>query len=50
MLHEVYMRFYWGRQKREWHDANVARRPWTHAERRVVLRGFFGRLTIAIDP
>lgn len=39
-----------GRQKREWHDANVARRPWTHAERRVVLRGFFGRLTIAIEP
>jgi hypothetical protein len=29
---------------------NVARRPWTRAERRVVLRGFFGRLTIAIEP
>ncbi len=29
---------------------NVARRPWTRAERRVVLRGFWGRLTIAIEP
>lgn len=29
---------------------NVARRPWTRAERRVVLRGFLGRLTIAIEP
>jgi len=28
----------------------VARRPWTRAERRVVLRGFLGRLTIAIEP
>src|SRR5947209_20351095 len=28
----------------------VARRPWTRAERRVVLRGFFGRFTIAIEP
>ncbi|HTD37390.1 MAG TPA: hypothetical protein VK669_07740 [Candidatus Limnocylindrales bacterium] len=30
--------------------AAVARRPWTRAERRVVLRGFLGRLTIAIEP
>jgi hypothetical protein len=29
---------------------NVARRPWTRAERRVVIRGFLGRLTIAIEP
>ncbi len=29
---------------------DVARRPWTRAERRVVLRGFLGRLTIAIEP
>lgn len=29
---------------------NVARRPWTRVERRVVLRGFFGRLTIAVEP
>jgi hypothetical protein len=39
-----------GRHQLEWHDADVARRPWTRAERRVVLRGFFGRLTIAIEP
>jgi hypothetical protein len=29
---------------------NVARRPWTRAERRVVLRGFLGRFTIAVEP
>jgi hypothetical protein len=29
---------------------DVARRPWSRAERRVVLRGLFGRLTIAIEP
>ncbi len=28
----------------------LIRRPWTRAERRVVLMGFFGRLTIAIEP
>jgi hypothetical protein len=32
-----------------WHRA-VASRPWTSAERRVVLRGFWGRLSIAIEP
>ncbi len=32
------------------HGPDIARRPWTRAERRVVLRGFFGRLTIAIEP
>lgn len=30
--------------------SDIARRPWTRAERRIVLRGFFGRLTIAIEP
>jgi hypothetical protein len=35
---------------RKWQSSVVASRPWTHAERRVVLRGFFGRLTIAIEP
>jgi hypothetical protein len=30
--------------------ASLIRRPWTRAERRVVLTGFFGRLTIAIEP
>ncbi len=28
----------------------LIRRPWTRAERRVVLTGFFGRLTIAVEP
>jgi hypothetical protein len=39
-----------GRQRRDWLGPDVARRPWTRAERRVVLRGFFGRLTIAVEP
>ena len=30
--------------------ATLIRRPWTRAERRVVLMGFFGRLSIAIEP
>lgn len=38
------------RHKRKPLGAAVARRPWTRAERRVVLRGFLGRLTIAIEP
>jgi hypothetical protein len=33
-----------------WHSSDIARRPWSRGERRVVLRGFFGRLTIAIEP
>lgn len=37
------------RRDRIWHQA-VAERPWRPAERRVVLRGFWGRLTIAIEP
>lgn len=28
----------------------LIRRPWTRAERAVVLAGFFGRLTIAVEP
>jgi hypothetical protein len=28
----------------------LIRRPWTRAERRVVLYGFFGRLSIAVEP
>jgi len=36
--------------KREWQGSDVARRAWTRAERRVVLRGFLGRLTIAVEP
>jgi hypothetical protein len=39
-----------GRRRQEWHGTDVARRTWTRAERRVVLRGFLGRLTIAIEP
>jgi hypothetical protein len=31
-------------------DAVLVRRPWTKAERRVVLRGLYGRLLIAIEP
>jgi hypothetical protein len=34
---------------RPWHEF-VATRPWSKNERRVVWRGFFGRLTIAIEP
>jgi hypothetical protein len=37
------------RANREW-TRGVASRPWTRAERRVVLRGFFGRLSVAIEP
>ncbi len=39
-----------GRHQQQWLGSDVARRPWTRAERRVVLRGFLGRLTIAIEP
>ncbi|GAC1658943.1 MAG: hypothetical protein NVS4B13_02770 [Candidatus Elarobacter sp.] len=30
--------------------ATLIRRPWTRAERAVVLTGFWGRLTIAVEP
>jgi hypothetical protein len=39
-----------GRHQQQWIGSDVARRAWTRAERRVVLRGFLGRLTIAIEP
>lgn len=31
-------------------EPTLARRTWTRAERRIVLRGLFGRLLIAIEP
>ncbi len=31
-------------------ETTLIRRAWTRAERRVVLAGFFGRLTIAVEP
>jgi hypothetical protein len=31
-------------------DTVLVRRPWTAAERRVVLRGLYGRMLIAIEP
>ena len=39
-----------GRHKQQWQRSDVARRAWTRAERRVVLRGFLGRLSIAVEP
>jgi hypothetical protein len=39
-----------GRRLEDRLGPDVARRPWTRAERRVVLRGFLGRLTIAVEP
>jgi hypothetical protein len=33
-----------------WYDPSIARRPWHASERRVVLRGFWGRFFIAIEP
>lgn len=32
-----------------WHSS-IAHRPWTRAERRVIFRGFWGRLLIAVEP
>jgi hypothetical protein len=32
-----------------WHES-VASRPWSRAERRVVVRGFIGRFLLAIEP
>jgi len=36
--------------KPKWDASTVASRAWTREERRVVWRGWFGRLTIAIEP
>jgi hypothetical protein len=38
------------RDRQEWEGSDVARRAWTRSERRVVIRGFVGRLSIAIEP
>lgn len=38
------------RKKHPWDSTPIASRAWTREERRVVLRGFLGRLTIAIEP
>lgn len=38
------------RDEKEWQGSGVARRAWTRSERRVVVRGFVGRLSIAIEP
>jgi hypothetical protein len=38
------------RGRQDWHGTGAASRPWTRGERRVVARGFLGRLTIAIEP
>jgi hypothetical protein len=32
-----------------WHES-IASRPWSRAERRVVLQGFLGRFSVAIEP
>jgi hypothetical protein len=39
-----------GRLSADERAQTLIRRPWTRAERRVVLTGFFGRLSIAIEP
>jgi hypothetical protein len=38
------------RRRQDWHGTGAASRPWTRAERRVVLRGFLGRFSVAIEP
>jgi hypothetical protein len=38
------------RGQKQWQSSDVARRAWTRSERRVVIRGFVGRLSIAIEP
>jgi hypothetical protein len=38
------------RRRDPWRYSSIATRPWRAAERRVVLRGFWGRLVIAIEP
>jgi hypothetical protein len=39
-----------GRLNADDRDATLIRRPWTRDERRVVVMGFFGRLSLAIEP
>jgi hypothetical protein len=38
------------RRKHAWDQSKVASRAWTRSERKVVWRGWLGRLTIAIEP
>jgi hypothetical protein len=38
------------RRRDSWNHPSIARRPWHATERRVVLRGFWGRFFIAIEP
>ena len=38
------------RRRNPWRYSSIATRPWRPAERRVVLRGFWGRFLIAIEP
>jgi len=39
-----------GRLSADEREQTLIRRPWTRAERGIVLMGFFGRLSIAIEP
>jgi hypothetical protein len=39
-----------GRLSADDRETTLIRRPWTRAERGIVLMGFFGRLSIAIEP
>lgn len=38
------------RRRKSWLHSSIARRPWRGSERQVVLRGFWGRFFIAIEP
>jgi len=38
------------RRRDPWRYSSIAARPWRPAERRVVLRGFWGRFAIAVEP
>jgi hypothetical protein len=38
------------RRRERWRNSSIATRAWRTAERRVVLRGFWGRLLIAVEP
>lgn len=38
------------RRRQSWWHSSIARRPWRPNERRVVLRGFWGRFFIAVEP
>jgi hypothetical protein len=38
------------RRRESWLHSSIARRPWRPDERRVVMRGFWGRFFIAVEP